>query len=131
MSEVRPKLHYTREHEWLRPESDGTVVIGITDHAQHQLGELVYVELPQGTPAYGAGDAMAVVESTKAASDVYAPVAGAVVAVNEALASAPELVNTDPYGAGWLVRLRPAAGPEPDGLMDAAAYERFLAEQGG
>ena len=129
MSEIRPKLHYTREHEWLRPEADGSVVIGITDHAQHQLGELVYVELPAANGNFGAGDALAVVESTKAASDVYAPIAGAVVAVNEGLASAPELVNSDPYGDGWLVRLKPADAGALAGLMDAAAYEQFLAAE--
>lgn len=128
MSEVRPELRYTRDHEWLRPEGDGTVVVGITDHAQHQLGELVYVELPDGTPGYQAGDAMAVVESTKAASDVYAPVAGTVVAVNEALASSPELVNSDPYGDGWLLRLKPADAASLDSLMDAAAYQALLDE---
>ena len=128
MSDVRPELRYTRDHEWLRPEGDGTVVVGITDHAQHQLGELVYVELPDGNPGYQAGDAMAVVESTKAASDVYAPVAGTVVAVNEALASSPELVNSDPYGDGWLLRLKPADAASLDGLLDAAAYQALLAE---
>jgi glycine cleavage system H protein len=128
MSEVRPDLRYTRDHEWIRPEGDGTVVVGITDHAQHQLGELVYVELPDGNPAYKAGDAMAVVESTKAASDVYAPVAGTVVAANEALASTPELVNSDPYGEGWLVRLKLAEGSSLDGLLDAAAYQALLDE---
>jgi glycine cleavage system H protein len=128
MSEVRPDLRYTRDHEWLRPEGDGTVVVGITDHAQHQLGELVYVELPDGNPGYKAGDAMAVVESTKAASDVYAPVAGTVVAVNEALASTPELVNSDPYGEGWLVRLKLAEGSSLDGLLDGAAYQALLDE---
>ena len=127
MSDVPKELKYTKEHEWLRREADGTVVIGITDHAQHQLGELVYVELPDAGRSLQPGDAMAVVESTKAASDVYAPVAGAVTAVNPALASQPELVNTDPYGAGWLVRLQPAAGSATDGLLDAAAYAALLA----
>ncbi len=126
MSDVPSGLKYTREHEWLRQEGDGTVVVGITDHAQHQLGELVYVELPDAGRSLAAGDAMAVVESTKAASDVYAPVAGAIVEVNPALASEPELVNSDPYGRGWLVRLKPAAG-STDGLMDAAAYGALLA----
>lgn len=129
MSDIPPELRYTREHEWLRQESDGSVVIGITDHAQQQLGDLVYVELPDMERAFQAGDAMAVVESTKAASDVYAPIAGSVVGVNQALDGEPELVNTDPYGAGWLVRLR-AGTDAMSGLMDAAAYSAFLAQEG-
>lgn len=126
MSDVPAGLKYTKEHEWLRQEADGTVVVGITDHAQHQLGELVYVELPDSGRTLKPGDAMAVVESTKAASDVYAPVAGTVTAVNPALGSQPELVNTDPYGAGWLVRVKPA-GAVPGDLLDAAAYTALLA----
>lgn len=127
MSDVPSGLQYTKEHEWIRREGDGTVVVGITDHAQHQLGELVYVELPEAGRVLQPGDAMAVVESTKAASDVYAPVAGTVTAVNPALASQPELVNTDPYGQGWLVRLKPADGATA-GLLDPAAYTALLAD---
>ena len=126
MSDVPKQLKYTKEHEWIRRENDGTVVVGITDHAQHQLGELVYVELPEAGRALKPGDAMAVVESTKAASDVYAPLAGTVTAVNPALTSQPELVNTDPYGAGWLVRLKPAEASPPQGLLDASAYAALL-----
>lgn len=126
MSDVPKQLQYTKEHEWIRREADGTVVVGITDHAQHQLGELVYVELPEAGRALAPGDAMAVVESTKAASDVYAPLAGTVVGVNETLASQPELVNTEPYGAGWLVRLKPAAAGSLQGLLDSAAYTALL-----
>ena len=126
MSDVPNQLQYTREHEWVRHEDDGSVVVGITDHAQHQLGELVYVELPEAGRVIKPGDALAVVESTKAASDVYAPLAGAVVSANPALASQPELVNTDPYGAGWLVRLQPAATGALAGLLDAAAYSELL-----
>jgi glycine cleavage system H protein len=126
MSNVPKQLKYTSEHEWVRPEADGTVVIGITDHAQEQLGELVYVELPDVGRTLKARDAMAVVESTKAASDVYAPLAGAVLAVNPALTTEPELVNTDPYGAGWLVRLQPAAAGSPTALLDAAGYTALL-----
>ncbi len=126
MSDVPKQLQYTKEHEWIRRENDGTVVVGITDHAQHQLGELVYVELPEAGRALKPGDAMAVVESTKAASDVYAPLAGTVTAVNPALTSQPELVNTDPYGAGWLVRLKPADASRPQGLLDASAYAALL-----
>ena len=105
MSEIPGELRYTSDHEWVRQEPDGSLVIGITDHAQAALGELVYVELPQVGQAFRVGEAMAVVESTKAASDVYAPVAGEVLAVNEALTAAPELANQDPYRTGWLARL--------------------------
>lgn len=127
MSDVPQQLQYTREHEWVRREADGTVVVGITDHAQGQLGELVYVELPEAGRALKPGDAMAVVESTKAASDVYAPLSGTVLAVNPALASEPELVNTDPYGGGWLVRLKPGDVAALAGLLDAAGYSALLA----
>jgi glycine cleavage system H protein len=126
MSNVPKQLQYTMEHEWVRREGDGSVVIGITDHAQQQLGELVYVELPEAGRTLKPGDALAVVESTKAASDVYAPLAGAVLSVNPALTSQPELVNTDPYGAGWLVRLQPADAVAPAELIDAAAYAALL-----
>jgi glycine cleavage system H protein len=127
MSDVPQQLQYTSEHEWVRREADGSVVVGITDHAQSQLGELVYVELPEAGRALKPGDAMAVVESTKAASDVYAPLAGTVLAVNPALASEPELVNTDPYGGGWLVRLNPGDAAALAGLLDAAGYSALLA----
>jgi len=126
MSNVPKQLQYTKEHEWVRRESDGSVVVGITDHAQQQLGELVYVELPEAGRTLKPGDALAVVESTKAASDVYAPLAGAVVSVNPALTAQPELVNTDPYGAGWLVRLQPAEADAITGLIDAAAYTALV-----
>ena len=117
MSNVPKQLQYTEEHEWVRREDDGTLVIGITDHAQQQLGELVYVELPEVGRILKTGDAMAVV--------VYAPLAGAVRAVNPALTAEPELVNTDPYGAGWLVRLQ-AADSQLSGLLDASAYTALL-----
>ena len=120
---------YTEDHEWVRAEADGSVVIGITDHAQHQLGELVYVELPDAGRTVTRGDAMAVVESTKAASDVYAPLAGVIVQGNPALAGQPELVNTDPYGEGWLVRLRPADAAALAALLDSAAYAQLLAAE--
>ena len=118
---VPDNLRYTESHEWVRRESDGTVTIGITDHAQQALGDLVYVELPAVGRTLAARDAAAVVESVKAASDVYAPVAGEVIAVNEALSGAPEQVNADPYGA-WLFKLRPADAGAVDGLLDAARY---------
>lgn len=126
MSDVPKQLQYTRQHEWIRREKDGTVVVGITDHAQQQLGELVYVELPAEGRNFKIGDAMAVVESTKAASDVYAPLTATVLGGNPALTTQPELVNTDPYGAGWLVRLQPADHGELTGLLDAAAYTALL-----
>jgi glycine cleavage system H protein len=115
------ELRYTESHEWVRRDSDGTLTIGITDHAQAALGDLVYVELPAVGKKLGARDAAAVVESVKAASDVYAPVAGEVVAVNDALSSAPEQVNADPYGA-WLFKLRPGDAGAVDRLLDAKAY---------
>ncbi|MGE0312548.1 MAG: glycine cleavage system protein GcvH [Lautropia sp.] len=115
-------LKYTDSHEWLRAESDGTVTVGITSHAQDELGELVYVELPDVGRALEAHEACCVVESTKAASDVYAPIAGTVVAVNDALQDAPQTVNTDPFGAGWLFRVRPTDASDLAGLMSAADY---------
>src|ERR1700689_5897634 len=110
MSNIPPALKFTRSHEWLKPLSDGTVEMGISDHAQHQLGDLVFVEMPDIGRSLKAGEACAVVESVKAASDVYAPIAGTVVAVNAKLATAPELINQAPYGDGWLMKLKPAAG---------------------
>lgn len=115
-------LRYTSSHEWLRNEADGTATVGITFHAQDALGELVYVELPEVGRRLAQGEACVVVESTKAASDVYAPVAGEVVAVNEALAEAPQTVNEAPYGAGWLFRLRPEDPAQVGALLDAQAY---------
>lgn len=115
-------LRYTSSHEWLRSEADGTATVGITFHAQDALGELVYVELPEVGRRLAQGEACVVVESTKAASDVYAPVAGEVVAVNEALADAPQTVNEAPYGAGWLFRLRPEDPAQVGALLDAQAY---------
>ncbi len=109
MSKVPADLKYTKTHEWLRPLPDGTIEIGITDHAQHALGDLVFVEVPEVGRALKAGEPCAVVESVKAASDVYAPVTGEVVAGNPQLASAPETINTDSYGEGWLMRVRPTA----------------------
>jgi glycine cleavage system H protein len=120
LSQVPDTLRYTQTHEWLRQEADGSITVGITDHAQAQLGDLVYVELPAVGKTLAAGDACAVVESVKAAADVYAPLAGTVLAVNEALNGAPELVNQDPYGAGWLMRV---SGAVPAGLLDAAGYQ--------
>jgi glycine cleavage system H protein len=122
MSNVPADLRYARSHEWVREQADGTVEVGISDHAQQALGDLVFVEVPAVGRALQAGEACAVVESVKAASDVYSPVGGTVTAVNEALAKAPELVNQDPYGAGWIMRLKlngPLAAAE---LLSAETY---------
>jgi len=128
MSEVPGNLKYSKEHEWVRLDDDGLVAVGITDHAQEALGELVYVELPEDGGELAQGDACVVVESVKAASDVYAPISGTLAGTNGALADAPELVNQSPYDKGWLVRLTPANPAELDELMDAEAYRLFLAE---
>lgn len=130
MSEIPADLRYTKSHEWVRTLPDGSVEIGITDHAQHSLGDLVFVEVPQAGRQLAAGDACAVVESVKAASDVYSPMAGAVIAGNEELATQPELINQDPYGRGWILRLKPAAGAAAAGLLDAAAYAAEVAAAG-
>jgi len=125
MSNVPADLKYARSHEWVRERADGTVEIGISDHAQQALGDLVFVEVPAVGRSLAQGEAFAVVESVKAASDVYAPVAGTVVEVNEALSKAPETINQDPYGSGWIMRLKPAAAPAGADLLDAAAYTAF------
>lgn len=129
MSELPGDLLYTRDHEWLRREDDGTVSIGITDHAQAALGDLVYVELPEvGQEVDGGGD-MAVVESVKAASDVYAPIAGTVVKVNEDLADDPERINSDPYGDGWIVVLKPSEVIDESQLFTPDDYQNLLDEE--
>lgn len=122
MSEIPTDLRYTESHEWASTEEDGTVRVGITDHAQSQLGDLVFVELPEVGDRVEAGDACAVVESVKAASDVYSPVTGEITAVNEDLDGSPELVNQDAFGEGWLFALTPDDAGEVDKLMDAEAY---------
>ena len=122
MSNVPTDRLYSRSHEWVRELADGTVELGITDHAQHALGDLVFVEVPESGRELGAGDACAVVESVKAASDVYSPLAGTVVAVNAQLSSAPEAINQDPYGAGWILRLKASAPLAGAGLLTAAEY---------
>ncbi|MBK8739074.1 MAG: glycine cleavage system protein GcvH [Betaproteobacteria bacterium] len=114
-------LRYTASHEWVRKEADGTVTVGITDHAQEALGDLVFIELPALARQLAAGEACAVVESVKAASDIYAPVAGEVVAANDAVTAAPESVNADAYG-NWLFKLKPANAGDADKLLDAAGY---------
>lgn len=127
MSDLPGDLQFTKEHEWLRREEDGSVTVGITDHAQASLGDLVYVELPEDGQEVDADGEMAVVESVKAASDVYAPITGTVVAINEALADDPELINTDPYGDGWIVRIQPAADAGGE-LMSPDEYQTLLDE---
>jgi len=126
MSELPGDLEYTKDHEWLRREQDGSVTIGITEHAQSSLGDLVYVELPEVGQSIENGGDMAVVESVKAASDVYAPISGDVTAVNEALSDDPEIINKDPYGEGWIVRLEP--GADDGELMTPAEYQSLLDE---
>jgi glycine cleavage system H protein len=117
------ELRYTSTHEWVRDNGDGTLTVGITTHAQEALGELVYVELPQAGRQVSAGEACVVVESTKAASDVYAPVSGEIVAVNDALSDAPQQVNESPYEAGWLFTLRPRDAGAAAALLSAADYD--------
>jgi len=127
MSEIPEDLKYTQDHEWLRIEEDGSVTVGITDHAQEALGELVFVELPDDGQNCNKGDAIAVVESVKAASDVYSPITGTVSDTNPDLADEPEKVNSSPYEGGWLFRVAPENEDELEGLMDTVAYEEFLA----
>ncbi len=124
MSNTPADLKYAKSHEWVKTLPDGTVRIGISDHAQGALGDLVFVEVPKVGRVLKVGESCAVVESVKAASDVYAPIAGEVVEINPAVADAPELVNNDPYGDGWLWAMKPDAGV--DGLLDAAAYEASI-----
>lgn len=127
MIEAPDNLKYTEDHEWLRLEDDGTVTLGITDHAQQTLGELVFVEVPDAGDSFAVGDACAVVESVKAASDVYCPLAGTVSEANVALADQPELINNSPYGDGWILRLEPQNTADLEDLLDAEAYQQFLA----
>jgi glycine cleavage system H protein len=129
MSNVPGDLRYTKSHEWVRTLPDGSVEIGISDHAQAALGDLVFVEVPETGRQVATGDAFAVVESVKAASDVYSPLAGEVLAGNDALASQPELVNQDPYVQGWIARLKPASTAEVAALLDAAQYSEHLASE--
>lgn len=126
MSELPGDLQYTKEHEWLRREDDGSVTVGITDHAQSALGDLVYVELPEVGQDLEVDGEMAVVESVKAASDVYAPIAGSVVAVNEDLADDPEKINNDAFGDGWIVKLQPNGDIDESTLMTPDDYQAML-----
>jgi glycine cleavage system H protein len=127
MSNVPGALRYAKSHEWLRLESDGTGTVGITDYAQGLLGDITYVQLPKVGATLKQGSPFGVVESVKAASDVYAPMGGTVVAVNTALDSAPETLNKDPYGGGWILKLKPANPAESGALLEAAAYTELTA----
>ena len=128
MSEIPSELKYTKSHEWVRDEDDGSVTIGITDHAQELLGDLVFVELPEVGTEMPAEDAVCVVESVKAASDVYMPVSGEVIEVNDLLADAPETINDSPYDDGWLIRVKMSNPDELEELMDADTYDAEIAE---
>ncbi len=122
MSDTPAELKYAKSHEWARDEGDGTVTVGITDHAQEQLGDLVFVELPEVGTVVDVGEECAVVESVKAASDIYSPVSGEIIAVNEVLTDAPEMVNDGPYGKGWLFQVKLASPDDLDELLDAEDY---------
>lgn len=126
MSNIPTDLKYAKSHEWVRPDADGSVTVGISDHAQRALGDLVFVEVPKMGRKLAADEACAVVESVKAASDVYAPIAGEVIAVNTKLADAPEVLNQDPYGEGWMWKMKPASAADIDALLDAAGYAKVL-----
>ena len=126
MSNVPSDLKYVASHEWLRQEADGTITVGITDHAQDLLGDIVFLELPEEGTNVDADQEIAVVESVKAASDEYAPIAGEIIEINSELVDAPETINSDPYGEGWLFKMKPANPSDYDGLMDGDEYEDSL-----
>jgi glycine cleavage system H protein len=123
--QIPDELRYSENHEWVRSESGGSITVGISDYAQDALGDVVYVDLPDVGRVVGAGEVFAEVESTKSVNDVYAPVSGVITAVNAALVDTPELVNSDPFGAGWFATIEPADGGVLEDLMDAAAYRVF------
>ncbi|AEA71937.1 MULTISPECIES: glycine cleavage system protein GcvH [Pseudomonas] len=127
MSDIPAELRFAESHEWARLEADGTVTVGISDHAQEALGDVVFVELTEVGKVFGAGDQAGVVESVKAASDIYSPIAGEVIAVNEELSGSPELLNSDPYGA-WIFKLKPSDKAEVGKLLDAAGYKSAIGE---
>ncbi len=127
MSNIPAELRFAESHEWVRLEADGTVTVGISDHAQEALGDVVFVELPEVGKVLTAEDQAGVVESVKAASDIYSPVSGEVIAINEDLGGSPELLNSDPYGA-WIFKLKPSDKAELDKLLDAAAYKAAIGE---
>jgi len=127
MSDIPADLRFAESHEWARLEADGTVTVGISDHAQEALGDVVFVELTEAGQVFVAGEAAGVVESVKAASDIYSPVSGEVIAVNEELSGSPELLNSDPYGA-WIFKLKPSNVAELESLLDAAGYQAAIGE---
>jgi glycine cleavage system H protein len=129
MSDIPSDLKYASSHEWVRNEGDGVVTVGISEHAQGLLGDMVFVDLPDVGDEFAAGDDCAVAESVKAASDIYAPVAGEIVAVNEDLEDAPEQVNSDPYGDGWLFKIKMEDASELDDLLDAEGYAESIDEE--
>ena len=129
MSNIPSELKYASSHEWVRNEGDGVVTVGITEHAQELLGDMVFVDLPDAGDEFAAGDDCAVAESVKAASDIYAPVAGEIVAVNEELEDSPETVNSDPYGDGWLFKIKMEDASELEDLLDAEGYANSIDEE--
>ena len=129
MSNIPTDLRYASTHEWVRPDGDGVFTVGISEHAQGLLGDMVSVELPDVGDTVSTGDDIAVAESVKAASDVYAPISGEVVGVNEDLEDSPELVNSDPYGDGWLFKIKADDAEEVEGLLDADGYENSIDEE--
>ncbi|WP_338456058.1 glycine cleavage system protein GcvH [uncultured Alteromonas sp.] len=129
MSNIPTDLRYASTHEWVRPEGDGVFTVGISEHAQGLLGDMVFVELPDVGDTVSTGDDIAVAESVKAASDVYAPISGEVVGINEDLEDSPELVNSDPYGDGWLFKIKADDAEEVEGLLDAEGYENSIDEE--
>ena len=128
MSTIPEDLRYAETHEWAREEADGTIAVGISDHAQEELGDVVYVELPTLNSRVSAKQECAVVESVKAASDIYAPVAGEIIAINKLLTDSPETLNSDPYGDGWIMRIKPEAGADVSALLDADGYLQSIEE---
>ena len=130
MSNIPIELKYAKTHEWARVNDDGSLTIGISDSAQDQLGDMVFIEAPEVGQKVTAGEACAVVESVKAASDVYAPLAGEILEINAGLADSPETVNQDAYGEGWLFRMQPDNGVDIDGMMDSESYAGFLESEG-
>jgi glycine cleavage system H protein len=131
MSSIPPDLRYTREHEWARLDDDGRITVGITDFAQHQLGDVVYLDLPEPGADVTSGEPFGEIESTKSVSDIYAPVNGVIAETNAESRDNPAAVNQDPYGEGWLVVLTPGDPSEYEGLLSPEEYERFLAEEAG
>lgn len=129
MSNVPNELKYTKEHEWLREEADGTFTVGITEHAQELLGDMVFIDLPEVGAIVSLGDDCSVAESVKAASDIYAPISGEIIEVNSELEDAPEQVNSEPYGSGWIFRIKASDASELEELLDASAYGALLEDE--